>query len=500
MWSLYALPGFLGTSFIAFGSFGVGWFPLSAHAQEWTLVNFLQTQTLGLALSRSFVVVGAALLLQAWLVAGSDALAGSIKQLRTLHIAMTAWVLPLLIAPPLFSRDVYSYYMQGRMQLEGHNPYSSGVALVPGWFSSGVDPLWGEAKTPYGPVFLLIEKYVAQLAGDSALLASYIFRALAVIGVIAIAICIPVISRHHGINDIQAFWLGVMNPLIFMHFIAGAHNDALMVAFVCLALVLALYRHWFLATIAGTLALGVKPVGVVVLPFVALIIAGTHAHWRKRIGYGAATATLALFALVGMSTFAGVGPFGWLSALSTTGSVHSWLSPTTVAGMLLSSVVQFFGLGHHDVVIIAAIRAIGSLVLAALLIFLVVRPQGRSATRGAALAFLALVACGPVVQPWYLLWSFPLLAATGLRRRHMRWMMLTIAAFTIHGVAYASATSDTFIEISDGVAMLLAGATLVLAALASTRERKLLIGGDETRGIAPLNASQELRAATAVLH
>jgi hypothetical protein len=493
------LPGFLGTIFISFGGFGVGWFPLSAHAQDWTLVSFLQTQTLGLALSRSFVVVGAALLLQAWLVVGSDALAGTIKQLRTLHITMTAWVLPLLVTPPLFSRDVYSYYMQGRMQLDGHNPYSSGVALVPGWFLSGVDPLWGEAKTPYGPVFLLIEKCIAQFAGDSALLASYLFRAIALIGVIVLAMCVPVLARHHGISDVQAFWLGVMNPLIFMHFIAGAHNDALMVALVCLALVLAIYRHWFFATLAGTLALGIKPVGVVVLPFVALIVAGTHAHWRKRVGYGAATAIVALFTLIGMSTFVGVGPFGWLSALSTTGSVHSWLSPTTVTGMVLSTIVQAIGLGHHDVVIIATIRAIGSLVLASILIFLVVRPQGRSATRGAALGFLALVACGPVVQPWYLLWSFPLLAVTGLNQRHLRWMMLTIAAFTIHGVAYASATSDTFVEFSDGLAMVLAGATLVLAAVASTRERKLLIGGSDTQGIAPQSTQQKQQATDMVM-
>jgi len=494
------LPGFLGTLFISFGGFGVGWFPLSANAQDWTIVNFLQTQTLGLALSRSFVVVGSALLLQAWLVVGSDALSGSIQRLRTLHITMTFWVIPLLIVPPLFSRDVYSYYMQGRLQLEGHNPYSSGVALVPGWFTSGVDPLWGEAKTPYGPIFLMIEKHVASLAGDSALLASYIFRVLAILGVVVIAICIPVLARHHGIRDVQAFWLGVMNPLVFMHFIAGAHNDALMVAFVCLALVLAIYRHWFLATIAGTLALGIKPVGIVVLPFVALIVAGTHAHWQQRIKYGTATALLSLLVLAGMSSVAGVGPFGWLSALSTTGSVHSWLSPTTVIGMVLSNIVQFAGLGHHDVVIIATIRAIGSSILACILVFLVVRPQGRSSMRGAALAFLALVICGPAVQPWYLLWSFPLLAATGLSQRHMRWMMIAIAVFTIHGVAYASATSDTFVEISDGVAMLLAGATLTLAALASTRERNLLIGGEITSGLAPVNVSQQQRAARMTMH
>jgi len=499
VWSLYALPGFLGSLFISIGGFGVGWFPLSAHALNWTVVNFMHTQTLGLALSRSFVVVGAALLLQAWLVVGNDALHGTIKSTRTMYITFIAWTVPLLFSPPLFSRDVYSYYMQGRLQLAGHNPYTSGVALVPGWFQSGVDPLWGEAKTPYGPFFLLIEKYVAQVSGDSALIASYIFRALALLGVILVALCVPVLARHHGISDVRALWLGVMNPLVLMHFISGAHNDALMVGLVSLALVLATYKHWVLATIAGTLALGIKPVGIVVLPFVALIIAGTYATWQRRVRYGAITAVVAGMSLIGMSSIAGVGPFGWIGALATPGSVHSWLSPTTATGMLISRLVEVVGLGNHEVVIISLFRALGSLVLAAILVYLVVRPQGRSAARGAALSFLALVICGPVVQPWYLLWSFPLLAATGLAYRHVRWMMIAIAVFTVHGIAYASATSDTFFEISDGVAMIVAAGILVLACLASSRERALLMGDAQTSGLTPQNAIERTRAAQVIL-
>jgi hypothetical protein len=173
---LYALPGFLGSAFIAIGGLGVGWFPLSADILQWKFIDFVQTETIGLALTRSFVVVGAALILQVWLVVGVDALHGKILRLETIYFSLIAWLLPLLVTPPLFSRDVYSYFMQGKMQLAGNNPYESGVSVVPGWFQSGVDPLWGDAPTPYGPVFLLVEKAIAAISQDSSLVASYLFR------------------------------------------------------------------------------------------------------------------------------------------------------------------------------------------------------------------------------------------------------------------------------------------------------------------------------------
>ena len=36
------------------------------------------------------------------------------------------WAVPLLVTPPLFSRDVYSYLAIGSMMREGFNPYDSG--------------------------------------------------------------------------------------------------------------------------------------------------------------------------------------------------------------------------------------------------------------------------------------------------------------------------------------------------------------------------------------
>ena len=56
---------------------------------------------------------------------------------RTVLVVFGVWAIPLLVAPPLFSADAYSYVAQGTMVGAGINPYHYGpVALTvldPGW-------------------------------------------------------------------------------------------------------------------------------------------------------------------------------------------------------------------------------------------------------------------------------------------------------------------------------------------------------------------------------
>lgn len=480
----YGLPGFLGSVFMSIGSLGVGWFPLSIDALQWPIVNYLQTQTVGLALSRSLVVVGAALLLQAWLVIGIDTLHSKTVSLRELYLTLTLWAAPLLFAAPLFSRDVYSYYMQGRLQLDSHNPYDSGVALVPGWFNSGVDPMWADAKTPYGPGFLLIEKVIAQLSGDSSFVASYLFRLVAVISVAMLALGVAKLADLHGIDSANAVWLAVLNPLVIMHLIAGSHNDGLMVACSVIALVYSGTHRFVRATILATVALAIKPVAIVVLPFIALSMTAST-RIRDRVWALTKVTAIATLSLTALSAVANVGPLGWLGALGTPGAVRSWISPMTALGIGSGQFFSLMGFVDAMEVTIPFFRLIGALALAITLVYLTIKPNGRTATRSAAFAFAALVFLGPVVQPWYLLWTIPLLAASGLTRHQLRAVIIVICAFTVHGIANASATADTFIEFSDGIAMVAAAVILGLAIFASPRERELILGDHHERALFP---------------
>jgi alpha-1,6-mannosyltransferase len=83
---------------------------------------------------------------------------------------------------------------------------------------------------------------------------------------------------------------------------------------------------------------------------------------------------------------------------------RSLLSVSTGIGVLASNVA---GAGAVDVA-----HTIGLLMAAAIGAALLVRANRLGALRALGLTLLAAVVLGPVVQPWYLLWALPALAAT----------------------------------------------------------------------------------------
>ena len=505
----HVVPGFVGSLLIALGALGVGWLPLNTSLYGNVVVDALRSTTFGVGLSKASVFVGVALLLQAWLVLGYDVLHGRTergaawdlgpKPLRRLWIALGAWMLPLLLTPPLFSRDVYSYYAQGKLLGLGINPYTSGVASVPGWFNDGVDPMWGEAPAPYGPLFLLIERLVAAASGTHPMIAAYLFRIVAIGGVALMAWGVPVIARHLGIDPVKAFWLAVLNPLVLMHFVAGIHNDALTAGLLVAGFAVAMSGRgtaratWLVpAGVALVVLAGaVKPIGLLALPFVALLWAPMDASWTQRIVAWVKAFVVFVLVFGVLSLITGTG-LGWIGALSTPGAVRTWLSPPTALGMTLGAVTDALGLATPGTMVTIT-RILGQVIGLALCVWLVLKPQGRPAVRGAALALLVVVAFGPVVQPWYLLWSLPLFAASGLSRGGLRIALFGTAILTMQGIASSSATADTLWEVSEGLTLLAITGVLLLIIVASSRERRLLLGEPEDLGISPETPAAKLR-------
>lgn len=502
------LPGFIATLLAGIGAFGVGWLPLQTSLVDVSVVDALRSTTLGAVVSKGAVVFGIALLLQSWLLLGHDVMRGRVKNIKRLWLTLGAWSLPLMVAPPLFSRDVYSYFAQGRLMLCGINPYQRGSSSVPGWFEDGVDPLWGEVPTPYGQFWLLLSRGVAaftggghtdsgrpcveQFTGSNPYSGALVFRLLAVIGVCLLAWAIPKLAFACGISPTKALWLGALNPLVLMHFVSGAHNDALMVGLVAAGLALAVENKPILAAIVITLAGSTKPVGLVALPFVGLLWAGPRAKMSKVVKRWVILGAISGVILVGLAVFTATG-FGWISALSTPGTVKTWLSPPTALGIAGGDVFSLLGFDITDTVI-AVTRFVGTIATVAVLAFLCFKPQGRTAIRGAAIAFFALVALGPVVQPWYILWSLPLFAASGLKRTEFRIALIGTAGFTLYGLITSSATQDTLVQVPDLVAVIIVGVLIGLLLASSPRERRLLLGDSDDTGIVPEDPPARARA------
>jgi alpha-1,6-mannosyltransferase len=494
----HGLPGLLGTALVAIGALGVGWLPITSNMLANPLVDVLRSSLAGSLAARAMVIIGLAILLQAWLVLGSELQADS-RRGRTASVKETLailgmWAAPLLLAPPLFSRDLYSYYVQGRVYGAGFDPTTIGISVIPGWFDDGADPMWVESPTPYGPVFLMIERAIANFAHPNAYLGALLFRAVALLGVGLIAYYVPRLASAHGIDPARALWLGVLNPVLVMHFISGAHNDALMIGLVVMGLALASERQCIWGAVAVSLAVAIKPIAIVALPFVGLLWSGREGRWIDRIRSWAYALLVLGCTLASVYLVAGAGAGVVKAAFGTPSGVLTWLSPTTAIGLLLGRLTTAIGLTANDSGVLSGVRLLGTAIGLVLILWLILRPGGRSPVRGAALALAVIVVLGPVVQPWYLLWFLPLFAATGLSARELRVAMILTAVFTIHGMIESSANADNTTDIGDSITFLVAIVVVVIIVAASPRERRLVLGSGDALGIEPTTDDQRERS------
>jgi alpha-1,6-mannosyltransferase len=381
-------------------------------------------------------LLGTGLLIFAW-VAGRR----SIPSVRWAYVTAALWALPLVAFLPLGSYDVYSYACQGWQQSAGLDPYSGGVDLLGCPWHEAVAPTWLSSPAPYGPVFLVLAALAAKLGGS--LTGTLIgLRVIAVLGVLLIGLGLPSLARRSGVPLGRAVWLALACPLIPIHLISGAHNDALMVGFVVAGLALAADRRFLLAGLVFGLAVGVKATALVVVPF-AVLLALRPSLWTAeenrqtqevnssppetgwgRLGILRANRKILLRAttelllgmagvLVVVTIFSGRG-LGWVKGLEGSGVSIQWTSPPTAIGMTL----QLFGL--HAVPVT---RAIGIAALVVVLVWLWWRTT--EPLLGAGLALAATVVLAPVFHPWYLTWPLVVLAATV--RRETRWLVVPAA-------------------------------------------------------------------------
>ena len=495
----HGIPGLVGTALVSVGALGIGWLPLTSQMLDHPLVSALRSTLGGSLAARGFVIIGLAVLLQAWLLLGSELLsrqrAHDAPSVRQVLGVLAFWSAPLLLAPPMFSRDVYSYYVQGRVFGAGYDPTTIGIDVIPGWFDDGADPMWVESPTPYGPLFLLVERAVAEFAHPNAYLGALLFRLVAVAGVALMAYYVPILARLHGIDADRALWLGVLNPIVLMHFVSGAHNDALMVGLVVAGLALAAQQRCIWGAVAVSLAVAVKPIAIIALPFVGLLWAGRDGGWIDRIRswFFAGIALVSTLASIFLVTDAGRGMVS--AAFGTPSGVLTWLSPTTALGKIVGWLTTTLGLTEDATPALTVIRLTGTVVAVGIVAFLILRPGGRSPVRGAALALGAVVVLGPVVQPWYLLWFLPLFAATGLSLRELRVAVILTAAFTVHAMIESSTNADNLFDAADIVTYVVALAVVAVVLLASPRERRLALGPPDIAALEPLTEDERERAA-----
>ncbi|MFG2007691.1 polyprenol phosphomannose-dependent alpha 1,6 mannosyltransferase MptB [Micromonospora sp. NPDC048868] len=375
-------------------------------------------------------LVGTSLLVGAWW-----ALRRGAPSTRWAYRTAGLWALPLLAAPPLGSRDVYSYACQGWAYAHGVDPYLNGVAEAGCPWVDAVAPIWRDTPAPYGPFFVLLAALAVTLGGGlvGAIVA---FRLFAVAGVLLTAVCLVGLARAAGVPTRRAAWLALAGPLVGVHLIAGAHNDAVMLGLLTLGLLVLVRRPGrpgplLLAGALLGLAVTVKATAVVVLPFAALAAVHGRHTVRALLRDGGWLAGGVIGAVAVTSLLSGLG-LGWVGGLTRSGDSEQWTSPPTAVGFVVD---YAGGLAGREPGAVPVTRAAALLLLAVLVAALwwrawsglrrasgvgqrVARPDAarpRAALLGAGLALAATVALAPVFHPWYATWPLVLLAVAAAR-------------------------------------------------------------------------------------
>jgi len=347
---------------------------------------------------------------------------------RVLWRILALWSLPMIIAPPLFSRDVFSYAAQGEMTSLHLSPYVMGpFSLGSNAFVNPVDPLWGNTPAPYGPLFLWLDSLIVKITHHHELIAVVGLRLLEVAAVALLAWALPRLARANGRDGGEAFVLGALNPLVILTLIGGIHNDALMAALLVAGLYFAATKRRVLGIVLCSCAAAVKAPAALGVVYVAWTWLGANASLKAKIkplaiGALVSGATLGLF-----TAMAGFG-FGWVKNLATPGAVRSWAAPATGLGMALTGLAH--GVGSHVKLgaVLSVTRALGLLVAVAFAAYLLWRAEHRGWIRSLGLSLLLFVVLGPVVQPWYLVWGLVILAASYQGREHFWLLTLSITS------------------------------------------------------------------------
>ncbi|MCW8376576.1 polyprenol phosphomannose-dependent alpha 1,6 mannosyltransferase MptB [Streptomyces justiciae] len=387
--------GLAGTTVLAAGGETAGALPVR---------DLLSPASVHAAVGLIGVYFGVVLLIAAWALLGRLIRTPESPTPRELLLVLALWAAPLLLAPPLFSRDVYSYLAQGAMVDAHMDVYAHGPAQLGGPLADEVAPIWRHTGAPYGPVFLAVASALAGLTRGELPAGLFGMRLVALSGVALMAAALPRLARHSGADPAAALWLGALNPLVLLHLVAGAHNDAIMLGLLGAGLVAALGRWPVVGAVLVTLAALVKAPAV--LGLAAVVVLQTRAG--RRPAKAVLTTALAAAATTVVATAAAGTGYGWIRALSTPVSPQNW-ALTSLLGRATGALLEHLGSDLAPLAV-PAWHALGIALTAGLVaaIWWRLRPRPVYAL-GLSLATVA--AFGPAIRPWYALWGLFLIAA-----------------------------------------------------------------------------------------
>lgn len=312
------------------------------------------------------------------------------------------------LGPPLFSDDVYSYALYGRMLVLHHaNPYVQFPSVAAN------DPFLHVAsnglRSVYGPLFTLISGLIVWIFRSPAttVAAFKILSGGCWLGVVVLACRL---GRRQGVMQagFAAAIVG-LNPVVILRVVAGGHNDVLVALAIVAALTAWCDGRKMLVTVFLTLGMLVKIIAVIPLVIFLWETIRAESTVKDRI----VTLGKHLTVIVTL-TVAALIPFGSsLRAISSFLTLTSFDNgslrpPEVIISAASASVLRSHG-WSGEVALSNDIFQIAFLAVAALAVLLLLRRSDRPIAESVLLALVIFLLCSRYLQPWYLAWLIPLI-------------------------------------------------------------------------------------------
>jgi alpha-1,6-mannosyltransferase len=372
------------------------------------------------------------------------------------------WAIPLLLAPPLFSRDVYSYAGQGEMVSHHINPYDYGTGVLGSTpFSTLPDAVWTNTPSPYGPTFLSVDGILNDVSGHGFLADLLLLRLLEVASLALVVCALPSLARAAGRDPAQAVLLGVGCPLVLTTLLSGAHNDAMMVGLLVAGLAVARRFGTIPGVVLCALAAGVKSPAALGVLFLGWAWAGPGATLSRRIAHTAGAGVIGLVTLQVVSMLSGTG-WGWLRNAAAADKSFTIVTPIDAISRFVADVASVVNLHVSELGARTVFGATGLACAGAIGVWLLTRSPSEGLVRNVGLSLLVVALLGPILWAWYVTWGIMVLAAVASGR--LRSAVIVICTFEVFvGVATLHTDVQTLVHAGLLASLVLAAVLLATA-------------------------------------
>ncbi len=378
-----------------------------------------------IGLLRILFYVAMAIAIAGWIGVGTVAWRRQLS-VRAAVLILAIWALPLLIGPPIFSKDVYSYIGQGLIAHRGLNPYTNPPAVLGnGPLLNSIASVWRHSPAPYGPLFIELARGITAVVTGSIVNEVLVMRALEIAGMALLAVFLPRLAARLGADGGLALWLGALSPLVLLSFLASGHNDCLMVGLVVAGVSLSLEGRRSLGLVLCALGALIKAPAAAAVVFLAIDELRASGMARRTWAVLAKVVSVPAATVLVVTLASGLG-WRWLEPknLRIPAELRLDATPTVSLGVAISRLLSVLHIHAAQAGTVTVVQSVGGVLAGVAAIWMAVRFRRDNLVRVLAVVLLVVVLAGPTLWPWYLTWGLVMLAAT----RSQRSRILALAA------------------------------------------------------------------------